>query len=155
MCVRTAHTQTPDQVKEALPPPPAVTSLLYLHPLFYLCPLLCSSRSISFFLSCKPSRRIAPLSVSTGLSTLKIPETELTPLMPCVVLIPRPHSFQPPAPPLSLLICLAVRRLPVFWIPLSPLCDSINMKSRGEVSMFSCPYNVPLLNSPLSHSVSF
>lgn len=128
-------------------------SLLYLHPLFYLCPLLLrSSRSISFFLSCKPSWRISPLSVSTGLPMLKIPETELTPLMPCVVLIPRPHSFQPP--PLSLLICLAVPRLPVFWIPLSPVCDSINMKSRRGVCMFSCLYNVPLLNSPLSLSVS-
>lgn len=68
---------------------------------------------------------------------------------------PSPPLLPAPSAPLTLLICLAVPRLPVFWIPLSPLCDSINMKSRREVSMFSCLYNVPLLNSPLSHSILF
>lgn len=70
----------------------SISTPFSIYVLFFCAPL------DPFFLSAKSSWWIAPLSVSTGLSTLKIPETELTPLMPCVVLIHRPHSFQPPPP---------------------------------------------------------
>lgn len=102
------HRKTTKQTATQAPPPcpPLAAKSQPLHPHLHL--LTFSSDTSPSLLRTFAESCLSPLPVSTGAPTLKISETELTPLMPRVALIPPPL--------LSLVTSSNLPRLPLVWM---------------------------------------